>query len=71
MHIAILKEQEDIVDYIGRTFRQTLKIGDNVSETEIRAINCYISKSLSFLRALAVGTYTAPLCNGREWRGGH
>lgn len=40
MHIAILKEQEDIVDYIGRTFRQTLKIGDNVSETEIRAINC-------------------------------
>lgn len=32
MHIAILKEHEDMVDYIGKSFRQTLKIGDNVSE---------------------------------------
>lgn len=32
MHIAILKEHEDMVDYIGKGFRQTLKIGDNVSK---------------------------------------
>lgn len=32
MHIAILRENEDMVDYIGKGFRQTMKIGDNVSE---------------------------------------
>lgn len=32
MHIAILKENEDMVDYIGKNVRQTLKIGDNVSK---------------------------------------
>lgn len=32
MHIAILKENEDMVDYIGKNVRQSLKIGDNVSE---------------------------------------
>lgn len=35
LHIAILKEHEDMVDYIGKTFRQTLKIGDNVSEFRV------------------------------------
>lgn len=31
MHIAILRENEEIVDFIGKNFKQTLKIGDNVS----------------------------------------
>lgn len=38
MHIAILKENEDMVDFIGKGFRQTLKIGDNVSEFALQII---------------------------------
>lgn len=30
MHIAVLLEHEEIVDFLASNFRQTLKIGDNV-----------------------------------------
>lgn len=29
-HVAVLKENEEIVDYISSRFKQTLRIGDNV-----------------------------------------
>lgn len=31
MHVAVLHEHEDIVDYLASNFRQTLRVGDNVS----------------------------------------
>lgn len=31
LHIAVLCQQEEIVDYIINTFPETLKLGDNVS----------------------------------------
>lgn len=31
LHIAVLCQQEEIVDYLANTFTDTLKIGDNVS----------------------------------------
>lgn len=31
LHIAVLKEQEEIVHYLATKFKQTLHIGDNVS----------------------------------------
>lgn len=32
LHVAVLCEQEEIVDYVANTFPDTLKIGDNVRE---------------------------------------
>lgn len=32
LHIAVLCQQEEIVDYLANTFPDTLKIGDNVSD---------------------------------------
>lgn len=32
IHVAVLQENEEIVDYISTKFKQTLRIGDNVSE---------------------------------------
>lgn len=31
LHIAVLKEREDIVQYLATTVKQSLRIGDNVS----------------------------------------
>lgn len=31
LHIAVLCQQEEIVDYLANTFPETLKVGDNVS----------------------------------------
>lgn len=31
LHIAILKEREDIVQFLATTIKQTLFLGDNVS----------------------------------------
>lgn len=31
LHIAVLCQQEEIVDYLANTFPDTLKLGDNVS----------------------------------------
>lgn len=36
LHIAVLCQQEEIVDYIANTFPDTLKIGDNVSLDALR-----------------------------------
>lgn len=49
MHIAILKENEDMVDYIGKGFRQTLKIGDNVSEFALQIISIYTMKLIFYM----------------------
>lgn len=32
LHVAVLHEHEDIVDYIASNYRPTLRVGDNVSE---------------------------------------
>lgn len=32
LHIAVLCQQEEIVDYLANTFPETLKVGDNVSD---------------------------------------
>lgn len=34
LHIAVLKEQEDIVEYLASTVKPLLKIGDNVSPAD-------------------------------------
>jgi hypothetical protein len=31
LHVAVLLENEEIVEFIANTFRQTLRVGDNVS----------------------------------------
>lgn len=31
LHIAVLREHEDIVLYLAKTYPETLRIGDNVS----------------------------------------
>lgn len=31
LHVAVLCQQEEIVDYLANTFTETLKVGDNVS----------------------------------------
>lgn len=33
IHVAVLCEQEEIVDYLAINFPDTLNVGDNVSET--------------------------------------
>ncbi|GAB0094567.1 uncharacterized protein DMENIID0001_098840 [Sergentomyia squamirostris] len=35
LHIAVLKEKEDIVEYIVTSFRATIKIGDNLERTPL------------------------------------
>lgn len=30
MHVAVLVENEEMVEYIASNFKQTLKVGDNV-----------------------------------------
>lgn len=49
MHIAILKENEDMVDYIGKGFRQTLKIGDNVCEFALQIISINTMKLIFYM----------------------
>lgn len=58
MHIAILRENEDMVDYIGKGFRQTMKIGDNVSE---------FARRVCVSRILCVSPYP---CQSSHTRGG-
>lgn len=36
LHIAVLCQQEEIVDYLANTFPETLKLGDNVSKDFIK-----------------------------------
>ncbi|XP_056632967.1 uncharacterized protein LOC130442646 [Diorhabda sublineata] len=35
LHIAVLCQQEEIVDYLANTFRETLKLGDNLERTAL------------------------------------
>lgn len=39
LHIAVLCQQEEIVDYLASTFPDTLRIGDNVSNLTIIIVN--------------------------------
>lgn len=66
MHLAVLRGNEDVVDRISTQFRQTLRIGDNVSEPVL---------SLNYLRLTHVliviaGPDATALCDGCVERGG-
>lgn len=39
IHIAVLKEREDIVQYLSTRYQQTMHVGDNVNATISRAFN--------------------------------
>lgn len=39
LHVAVLCQQEEIVDYLANTFPETLSIGDNVSFNQLNLNN--------------------------------
>lgn len=40
LHIAVLCQQEEIVDYLANTFKDTLKLGDNVKSIILLTLKC-------------------------------
>lgn len=42
LHIAVLCQQEEIVDYLAITFPDTLRIGDNVSKKKKNRLLMYL-----------------------------
>lgn len=37
LHIAVLREQEELVKFIAKTYPETLRIGDNVRHSSLNA----------------------------------
>lgn len=65
LHIAVLKEREDIVYYLATKIKSSLRLGDNV---------CHAQRILSIRRFIritdffhfTVGTNSITLCYGRQ-----
>lgn len=60
LHIAILKEREEIVQYLATKINQTLHIGDNVNIHFI----LFLNENVISLIFPIVGTYGTSLCDG-------
>lgn len=66
LHIAVLKENEQIVQYLASTFKECVNIGDNVSAACRRP---YLRKTsnakiMNHFVSFAVGTHVSPLRDG-------
>lgn len=73
IHIAVLKERDEIVQYLATLIKQTLHIGDNVSAT-VQFTKCFLICLFTFWLAKKCHWFTITawanciaLCNGREF----
>lgn len=63
LHIAVLKEREDIVYYLATKIKASLRLGDNVRGQAVFKAHHGLSNCYHYS---LVGAYCTTLCNGRQ-----